>query len=310
MEQSRIVPAIHLELTGMRHASPLRYPGGKGRLTQFIKLLLDKNDLHDIHYAEPYAGGSGVALALLYSEYATRIYINDLDRAIFAFWTSVVDHTEELCRLVRNRPLSVNEWRRQRRVLARQKEVSLVELGFAAFYLNRVNRSGIITGGVIGGLEQRGEWGVDARFNRAELIERIQKVARYKGRISVSNRDASDFLQRVAATLPPQSLTYLDPPYYVKGQQRLYANYYLPKDHAEVKRIVATLDRPWIVSYDATAEILDLYDDYRRIVYGVQYSAADRYRGAEVMFFSPLLRVPRIKDPAAVGRKRRLAGSL
>jgi DNA adenine methylase len=291
----------------MPHASPLRYPGGKGRLTQFIKFLLDKNDLHDIHYAEPYAGGSGVALALLYSEYATRIYINDLDRAIFSFWTSVVDHTEELCRLVRNRPLSVNEWRRQRRVLARQEEVSLVELGFAAFYLNRVNRSGIITGGVIGGLEQRGEWGVDARFNRAELVERIEKVARYKGRISVSNRDASDFLQRVAAMLPPQSLTYLDPPYYVKGQQRLYANYYLPKDHAEVKRIVAKLDRPWIVSYDATVEILDLYDDYRRIVYGVQYSAADRYRGAEVMFFSPLLRVPRVKDPAAVGRTRRLA---
>jgi DNA adenine methylase len=293
----------------MAHASPLRYPGGKGRLAQFIKLLLDKNDLHDIHYAEPYAGGAGVALALLYSEYATRIYINDLDPAIFAFWSSVVDDTEELCRLVRNRPLSVNEWRRQRRVLARQKEVSLAELGFAAFYLNRVNRSGIITGGVIGGLEQRGEWGVDARFNRPELIERIQKVARYKGRISVSNRDASDFLQRIAAKLPAQSLTYLDPPYYVKGQQRLYANYYLPKDHAKVKRIVATLDRPWIVSYDATAEILDLYDDYRRIVYGVQYSAADRYRGAEVMFFSPLLRVPRIKDPAAVGRTRRLAGS-
>jgi DNA adenine methylase len=294
----------------MSHASPLRYPGGKGKLTQFIKLLLDKNDLHDIHYAELYAGGSGVALALLYSEYATRIYINDLDRAIFSFWKSVVDHTEELCRLVRNRPLSVNEWRRQRRVLARQDEASLLELGFAAFYLNRVNRSGIITGGLIGGLEQKGEWGVDARFNRAELIERIEKVARYRGRISVSNQDASDFLQRVVAKLPGQSLSYLDPPYYVKGQHRLYANYYLPKDHAKVKRIVAALERPWIVSYDATAEILELYDDYRRIVYGVQYSAADRYRGAEVMFFSPRMHVPRVKDPTSVGRKRRLAASI
>jgi DNA adenine methylase len=289
----------------MRHASPLRYPGGKGKLTRFIKLLLDKNDLHDIHYAEPYAGGAGVALALLYDEYATRIYINDLDPAVFAFWTCVVDHTEELCRLVRNRPLSVREWRRQRRILQRSDDASLLDLGFAAFYLNRVNRSGIITGGVIGGLEQRGEWGVDARFNRNELIERIQKVARYRGRISVSNRDASDFLQRVAAKLPAHSLTYLDPPYYVKGQERLYANYYLPKDHAKVKRLVDKLDRPWLVSYDASSDILDLYSGYRRIMYGVQYSAADRYRGAEVMFFSPKLRVPRIGDPAAVGRKRR-----
>lgn len=289
----------------MRHASPLRYPGGKSKLTQFIKLLLDKNDLHDIHYAEPYAGGAGVALALLYSEYASRIYINDVDPAVFAFWASVVDHTEELCRLVRDRPLSVREWSRQRKVLANKDQVSRLELGFAAFYLNRVNRSGIITGGVIGGLEQQGEWGVDARFNRGELIERIQKVGRYKGRISVSNRDASEFLQRVAATLPAQSLTYLDPPYFVKGQHRLYANYYLPKDHAKVRGLVAELERPWIVSYDATSEILGLYAGYRRMMYGVQYTAADRYRGAEVMFFSRMLRVPRVVDPVAVGRKRR-----
>jgi DNA adenine methylase len=291
----------------MGFASPLRYPGGKGKLAQFIKLLLDKNALHDIHYAEPYAGGAGVALALLYAEYATHIYINDLDRAVFAFWASVVDHTEELCRLVRDRPLSVDEWRRQRKTIAKKGDASLVELGFAAFYLNRVNRSGIITsGGVIGGVKQEGQWGLDARFNRSELVERIQKVARYKGRVSISNRDASDFLQRVAAKLPTKSLTYLDPPYFVKGQQ-LYANYYLPKDHARVRGLVATLDRPWIVSYDATADILNLYGAYRRIMYGVQYTAADRYRGAEVMFFSPTLRVPRIADPAAVGRARRRA---
>ena len=39
--------------------SPLRYPGGKGKLTNFVKKIVEENDLFGGHYVEAYAGGGG-----------------------------------------------------------------------------------------------------------------------------------------------------------------------------------------------------------------------------------------------------------
>lgn len=282
----------------MRYHSPLRYPGGKGKLTPFLQRVLDENDLHEIHYGEPYAGGAGVALGLLYSEYARYIHINDADRSIYSFWHSILNHTEEFCRRVMSSALDVEEWRRQRDVQAEKLHAPLLDLGFSTFYLNRTNRSGIVgSGGVIGGLKQTGKWGIDARFNRLELVTRIRRAASYRSRISVYCLDALDFLAICAGELPSRSLVYLDPPYFVMGQRKLYANYYRAEDHAAVAEALEGCPWPWVVSYDAAPEIIQLYRGHRRLTYGIDYSAASRYEGAEVMFFSPELTIPRIAEP-------------
>ena len=141
----------------MRYVTPLRYPGGKARLVNFMKALVQLNDLGDADYVEPYAGGASVALALLTGEYVAHVYINDLDRSVYAFWHSVLNETEAFCRLIRDTRLSIPEWRRQRAVQQRAHHADLVELGFSTFYLNRTNRSGIIcSGGVIGGFNRPG----------------------------------------------------------------------------------------------------------------------------------------------------------
>lgn len=281
--------------------SPLRYPGGKRKLANYIKLLLRSNHLLDGEYAEVYAGGAAVALELLIGKYVSRIHINDYDPSLYSFWKVVVDETDALCNLITATEPEMKEWEKQREVYAavqRGELLGTVEAAFATFFLNRTNRSGIISGGVIGGKGQGGPWKIDARYNAKELAQRIRKIGRLRKRIEVKKMDGVDFIRDYVPTLPEKSFIYLDPPYYVKGQQMLYANYYRPGDHAEVARLVGGLQRPWMVSYDAEKEIKELYSDFSSRDYDISYSAQDRYRGREVAFFSPGLVIPEADDPA------------
>lgn len=279
-----------------RYYTPLRYPGGKAKLANFVKLLLQSNKLHDVHYVEPYAGGASVALALLFEGYARHIHINDKNRSVFAFWHSVLNDTDALCALIRDRQVTMKEWKRQKQV-QQDNSATCLELGYSTFFLNRTNRSGIIGAGVIGGQQQNGNWKIDARYSKQDLISRIQKVARFKGRISVYNLDAEAFLQNEVAALPVTTFMYLDPPYYVKGEG-LYENFYQDEDHARIANLVHRLRTPWIVSYDYHPRLMELYAEFENMIYQLSYSAQDRYKGSEVIFFSPKLVVPNVPSPA------------
>lgn len=278
-----------------RYVSPLRYPGGKAKLAGFIKLLLTENELHDAHYVEPYAGGASVALSLLVSEHVAHAHINDIDPGIHAFWHSVLFKTDDLCRRIRATPLTIAEWRRQRAVRARGVRAGLLNLGFATLFLNRTNRSGIInSGGPIGGIKQKGEWKIDARFGRDGLVERIETIAAYRDRITLHNRDAADLLADILPELPERYFLYLDPPYYVKGQRRLYFNGYEHADHVKIATLMATRRR-WMVSYDDVPAIRKIYRGFTAVRYQLSYSAADRISGEEIAFVSPDIQLPRLR---------------
>ena len=284
-----------------RFVSPLRYPGGKGKIANFIKLLFIYNNMLGHSYSELYAGGASVALSMLYEEYASHIHINDLNRSIYAFWSAALNETEDLCRLITDVDVTIEEWQRQRSVQMDHSAEPL-QLAFSTFFLNRTNHSGIINGGIIGGKKQDGEWKLDARYNKASLVRRIEKIARYRNRITLTQRDAADYIQNVLPMLPDKMFLYLDPPYYVKGEG-LYEHFYQHDNHVEIARLVRTIDRPYIVSYDAANAILDLYKGYDDIAYGLRYSAAERYLGDEVMFFSPGLLHPPVASPANINNK-------
>lgn len=283
----------------MNYSSPLRYPGGKGKLTNFIKLVMQENDLFDAHYVEPFAGGAGVALSLLFHEYVLHVHINDLNRSIYSFWFSVLNCTEDLCRLISDTPVTVEEWRKQR-AIQNSEEVSPLELGFSTFYLNRTNRSGIISGGIIGGYDQTGKWKIDARYKKEDLIQRINKIASYRSRITIYNLDAAKLLLEVTPQLPQKTLTYLDPPYYVKGKD-LYQNHYQHDDHEQLAEIVKNLTATnWIVSYDFVPQIAAIYKEYRQIDYQLNYSAAEKCKGSELMIFDDYLNIPDCSNPSSI----------
>ena len=277
--------------------SPLRYPGGKGKITGYIRSVYELNDLVDGHYVEPFAGGAAVALGLLFTECVRRIHINDVDRSIFAFWHCVLNEPEELCRLIKQKRLSISEWKRQKAVQREKATAPLIELGFSTFYLNRTNRSGIINGGVIGGLEQIGEWKIDARFNKKELISRIEKIAGFSNRIDLHNLDACAFLEKIKPNLPLKTLVYLDPPYFYKGN-RLYHSFYKPHDHELLAQwIMQNLSHHWLVSYDNVAQIEAAYSGKRMLRYSIGYSAREAYQGSEIMIFSDGLTMPAQAHP-------------
>lgn len=276
--------------------SPLRYPGAKWRLEKFISALLEDNGLLGGHYAEPYAGGASLALSLLFQEKISHIHLNDLDRSIWAFWRSVLDHPKELMARIRRTKVTIEEWHRQREVQLQKSAASIFDLGYSTFFLNRTNRSGILTAGVIGGKDQSGPWRLDARFNTQDLIDRIQKISTYKSRIHLTRLDALTFVLRRNITLPAAAtLLYLDPPYFKNGQG-LYMNAYEPDDHKLVAAVVTRkLELPWVVSYDDVPEIRTLYENCRRLSYSLRYSASTTRRGREAVFVSDHLRArPRL----------------
>lgn len=277
--------------------SPLRYPGGKGKLAKFMASVVRANGLSDGRYIEAYAGGAGIAWELLVTGVVRRVVVNDISPHVFAFWTSVVKHTEELCQRIRDVPLSVEEWDRQRETFSRSEESSVLELGLSCFYLNRTNRSGILNGGLIGGRSQKAKWRMDARFNRENLIRRITKIADCGARIEVCREDGVEFLRERARDFGEKDLIYVDPPYYEKGRF-LYYDAYGPEDHAAVAAALSELDGPsWVVSYDDVEAIRDLYEYAPRVNYTIGYSARRRTRGREVMFFGNGMVIPDLMAP-------------
>jgi DNA adenine methylase len=276
--------------------TPLRYPGGKAKLANFIKRVFEANALNGGSYIEAYAGGAGIAFDLLFSGYVKKVYLNDLDPAVHAFWKAVLSGTEDFARKITDTPLSVAQWKKQRLIYKQGFQAGHLDLGFAFFYLNRTNRSGVLNGGVIGGLDQTGEWKIDARFNREGLLRRIETIAEYKTKIILSNLDAKEFMTTVLPKVSERSLVYFDPPYYAKGQ-RLYKNYYKEKDHKDVAALIQEVKQFWIVTYDNVPDIHKLYNARRKAFFSLQYSAAKPRVGTEVMFFSDNLQIPAACDP-------------
>lgn len=270
-------------------ATPLRYPGGKARLGPWLSRVMRHNRISGGSYVEPYAGGSGAAIYLLTRGYVDHIVINDLDPVIHAFWWSVLHDTDTFVELVEQTPVTVESWERQKAVHARFEEHSTTDVGFATFFLSRTNRSGILTGGVIGGKKQSGPFPIDARFNKSNLIERIRHVASLKRHISVFREDAVDLIVGLKGELSRRSLIYLDPPYFHKGCQ-LYRNHYKPKDHAVIATTICQIDIPWIVTYDNCPEIRDLYQGRQYAEFSMTYTASHkRITGREILFYGNLV---------------------
>ena len=245
--------------------SPLRYPGGKSGLGPWIAHLMRRNSISGGTYVEPYAGGAGVALYLLFNGYVNRIIINDADPVIFKFWKSILDTPEEFLDLVERTEVTMDNWHRMKRIIENQELHTILQTGFATFFLNRTNRSGILKGGVIGGQDQTGKYKLNARFNKSDLITRIRKISTYSEQIELYGIDALELVEIHRRKKQSRSLIYLDPPYYIKGSQ-LYRNFYTTGDHAEIANKLASLETPWLVTYDNCPEIGELYkkppDDY------------------------------------------------
>ena len=274
----------------MRDGSPLRYPGGKASMTNLIGRIRALNHLNGHSVAEPFAGGAGLSLSLLYRRETHEIHINDLDPAIYDFWHSAVHETSAMIACLEAVPVSVEEWRHWRDVY-RREDAPRLDRGFAAFYLNRCNRSGIIDGaGVIGGLEQRGRWKIDARFNKDTLRDRLERIGAERERIRVTGIDAIDFIE---ARDPQSTFFFIDPPYFRKGPS-LYLNALDSEYHMRLAdKLRGGAAGAWALTYDDCAEIRQLYSGWATVhPFSLRYTARASRVGREVLITPPWLTLP------------------
>ncbi|ELB1513230.1 DNA adenine methylase [Vibrio sp. Vb2354] len=266
--------------------SPLRYPGGKSKLTAYIVETLKLNGLEGGTYVEPFAGGCAIAWYLLLEGHVNKVWINDLDPAIHSFWYSVLYRTDELCSLIQETEVTIEEWHKQKNIYANEKDV--LRLGFSTFFLNRTNRSGIIKAGVIGGLDQTGNYLLDCRYQKDTLISKIRAIAERVDDIHLTNLDATHFIDEYLSSIDGACLVNIDPPYYVKGKG-LYQNFYEHDDHYRLYESVKRIKHPWIVTYDDTPEITGIYAEFEPQSFGLTYTAQTKRKGSELIIHSPAL---------------------
>ena len=238
--------------------SPLRYPGGKSSLSRHLAKLIKQNDINDCIYIEPFAGGAGAGINLLLSGIVSRLCLNDADSMIYAFWTACLVNTDVFLKLVMETPINMNEWERQRKILNNSSEYSILEKGFAAFYMNRTNRSGILDGGPIGGKNQNGKWKIDARFNRKDLCRRISNIAKKANKIEIHGLDAMSFLKHILPTLGRNTFLF------------------------HLKKI----NSKWVMTYDDDPNIRSIYNWCNIKEFNLNYFASKASRGCE-LFISP-----------------------
>lgn len=269
------------------HVSPLRYPGGKTRLADFLAELIKKQtESNDLIFVEPYAGGAGASLQLLFSGKVAKIIINDFDKAIYSFWNVAVSDTDKLIEKIKKTPVTINEWKKQKKIYKNEAS-SEFDLAFATFFLNRSNRSGIIEAGPIGGFSQDGEWKIDARFNKKTLIKRLEIIKQYRSQIEVLNMDGIKLLEKIQKRKDFQKIfVFLDPPYVEKGEL-LYLNHYEKSNHEKLAEFLNSAPKNWVMTYDSTKYIKDLYSNHRVKTFKIAHRAHTLKEGREVLI-SPI----------------------
>lgn len=274
-------------MSQVEYASPLRYPGGKSKLSDFLIRVIEANGLTRPRYVEPYAGGCGAGLHLLFDEFVERVVINDADKHIQAMWRAMTQETGRFVQAIHDCNVSARNWKRQRELYQRLGQIDPFEVGFATFFLNRTSRSGIILkSGPIGGKEQDGPFKIDARFDKHNLAERVKRIGRYAHRIDVSGFDGLSLLrsinQRVNAT---NTFVFIDPPYYDKGRA-LYLNSFDHSQHIALADFMKSrVAFKWVMTYDNVPQIRAMYRTLNQKKFDLSYSAATRRVAQELLIY-------------------------
>lgn len=277
-----------------RTQSPLRYPGGKTQLSAFVGNLIQINDMENVTYIEPFAGGAGVSLQLLFDGVVDHIVINDYDKSIYSIWNAIINHTDKFIKLIEDTPVTIEEWHNQKRIYAENRTyMNSLEGGFATFFLNRTNVSGIINAGPIGGQTQKGKYKIDCRFNKMGLIKRVRAIAERRADITLFRKDANKLVDIINERYDPNStFIFFDPPYFTQGQN-LYLSFISQKKHEQMKQSIDKLDDfYWILTYDTAPQILELYvSAAHRYEYNLLYSANKKIKATEFLFASERTRL-------------------
>lgn len=261
--------------------SPLRYPGGKAFLCEYVEEFLRVNSLAPEVFVEPFAGGGSIGLHLLGKGLVKKIGLSDKDPLVAGFWRTVFHDGPWLRDKVRKAKVTLTEWEKQHEA----KPKSHRDNAWKCLFLNRTSFSGILSrrAGPLGGKAQKSAYGVDCRFYRETVVQRLTEL--WDARGHVARVGQADWRETVAWAVKQSNgrqaaLVYLDPPFFHKAV-RLYNHVFDAADHEEVVKKLAQLKMPWLLSYDDCPEVVKLFKryglKYRRTA--VRYTSSAQHSG-------------------------------
>lgn len=245
-----IAPGKVVNVASVPQRSPFRYPGGKTWLVPKIRQWLSSWGHRECELIEPFAGGGIVSLTAVAEGYVRSATMVELDPDISAVWYTILNGRGRLLadRIV-NYDLSPESAQEYLSLTHRDK----LDHAFATILRNRINRGGILAPGA--GIVKNGEngKGIASRWYPQTLQRRILDIVDLKHKLRFVEGDGIQYMRQQAAR--PDAVYFIDPPYVGAGR-RLYA--YSDMDHAELFRVAAGLAGSFLMTYDATPEIIGL----------------------------------------------------
>lgn len=278
-----------------RYLSPLRYPGGKARMSAHLaEVFAQQHGLLDVEvWMEPFAGGAGAALTLLDEDQVSEAWLVERHPALAAFWRAVVEQGDELAARVEVLHVDMTTWDEARHVVgavSAGEQLPDLDAGLAAFVVNRCSRSGIVTAnaGPMGGKHQRGRWTVASRWNAVALAERIRHVHTLGPRIRITEGDGIEHIAELDGSvgIEDELFLFVDPPYIREGN-RLYANGMTGAGHQRLADALRATPARWLLTYDDEPAVHEsLYPTERVLAYDISNTANRQRVAREFAVFS------------------------
>lgn len=275
-----------------RWISPLRYPGGKARMTQWLLGVLDNNRCTRMDaeiWVEPFAGGAGAGLTALENGTVSETWLVEAHPAVAAFWQSVVEDNEAMARRIEAVVPTLALFEEAREMVAAGltgEGVNRLDLGVAAFIVNRCSRSGMVLPNVgpIGGKSQTGRYTIAARWNGPSLAERLRRIGLYGSKLKIITGDGIEHLEHLPGSgIEDEMFLFVDPPYIGVGN-RLYAQGMQKSDHDRLAAALKALPF-WVLTYDAHPDVLGLYppEDHQVMEFEIPHSINQSHIGSEYL---------------------------
>ena len=246
-----------------------RYPGGKSKIKDILieKINQAYENNYNLEYREPFIGGGSVCINFLSqkNKQTDKIWINDKDVGIACLWTSVINNPNKLIYKILNFKPSIDyfyEFKNNLLSLSNfpDTEDEIIDIGFKKIAIHQISYSGLGTksGGPLGGKTQESNYKIDCRWSPNYIAKKINKLHKLFSEFKIRENMCTnyDFAQVIIDDSP--SIIYLDPPYYVKGEE-LYQCGFNYNDHKRLSNCLKNKFK-WVLSYDDCCDIINLYD--------------------------------------------------
>jgi DNA adenine methylase len=263
------------------NVSPLRYPGGKTRACKVIDGAFNDNfDLRNFDtLISPFFGGGSFEF-YVQNKYNYKLIVNDKFKPLFNFWKQIKKNKEELCDELNKIPIVSKElftdYRKTIMSLNDSEEISLQQ-AIQYFIINRCSFSGST---LSGGFSQE----ASTKRYTPSSINKIRSLD--FSNIEIFNYDFEEFINIYGNK--EKTLLFLDPPYYLEKQSKLYGNngdMHENFNHNQLYDLIKT-KKNWLITYNNCNYIRDLYKDYKILEVDWKYGMNKTKASSEIIILS------------------------